>query len=95
MDLLEMFDRIFYRVEELVASISVHQTGDISPFGQLFPQLRRLSVTLEPDADYSYIDCLLPRLEQFSLKIVQITGSPRSNWSRMDQIEGLLWRIRK
>lgn len=43
--------------------------GNILPFDQLFPKLKKLMLTLFSDLDYSFIDCHFPHLEHFGYNI--------------------------
>lgn len=89
-DIFKTFDSTFPHIEELIASINVKQTGHILPFNQIFPQLRRLTLFLKPDADYSYINCAFDHLEYVSLNVVRADRASRVVWSQIDQIEGFL-----
>lgn len=70
----------FPEVEHLSVDIK-EVTCDIGTFGQMFPKLRALDLTLQSDIDYSFIDCELPLLENLYIRLTN------DSQQRMDQIE--------
>lgn len=71
-DTLKQFTRPFKGVRDLNCEIKVNQTGTILPFNKLFPELQKISISLQLDLNYSYIDCKLPHLEHLSVKLYLI-----------------------
>lgn len=84
-DILESVTSPLEWVKHLRVDLS-QSSSNILPFGQLFPQLNRLSLRLEGDIDYSFIDCELSNLQHLDISITS------EAWKRKDQIEGMLWQ---
>lgn len=60
--------------------------SNVLPFAQLFPELSHLSLRLEGDVDYSFIDCEVTTLQHLDISVTA------ESWKRKDQIEGMLWQ---
>lgn len=71
---LEQFTGPFNVVEDLSFAIDVHKIGSkTQPLNQSFPNIKRLSLFMVSDIDYSFIDCNYPRLEQLSVRGLHAT----------------------
>lgn len=85
-DALQQYTIPFDQVEDLSCIIYLSRgTTKIMPFNQLFPKLRRLSINLDFNADYSFIDCEFSELEYLDIIVTE------ASWScGQSQIEGML-----
>lgn len=69
-DTLDQFIEPFAKVEELSCSIRTNSIAtNIRPFGELFPNLRKLQILLRFDLDYKFLDCEMPHLEDIDVTI--------------------------
>lgn len=85
-DTLDQFKLPFKQLKELSLKINVNQTGNILPFNILFPELQKLSITLQLNLNYSFIDCELPNLVNLTLNLNSIPNHKHVN----DQFERFL-----
>lgn len=82
---MEQFTVPFQQVEDFSCLIQLRQMQmNIMRFDKLFPQLKRLSLILNSNLNYSFIDCHIPTLKHLDLSV------SKSAWNRKDQIEGLI-----
>lgn len=66
---LKQFGVPLNECEEFSCSIDVYEVVDETPpLNQLFPKLKRLSLFMMSDIDYSFIDCYYPNLEHLTVK---------------------------
>lgn len=84
-DTLALFAKPLKEVEHFACSIGREQVGAILPFSQLFPKLKRLSISFNSDVDFNFVDCRMPLLERLT-----ITIGTKAALERMKQIDGLI-----
>lgn len=72
------------RVAALRMDIKQNLT-DVHPLNVLFPEVEELSLRLESNVDYSYLNCVLPNLLSLDISVT------KESWRRKEQIEGLIW----
>lgn len=84
-DILENITVPLEYVKYLRVDLSHNISNDVS-FERLFPQVNRMSLRLEGDVDYSFIDCEVPSLQHLGISVTA------EAWKRKDQIEGMLWQ---
>lgn len=84
-DTLSQFTVPFKLVEDFSCLIGLREIQmNIMRFDRLFPKLRRLSLILNSNLDYSFIDCRLPNLKYLDISV------STNGWKRKKQIEGLI-----
>lgn len=67
---LEQFTVPFINVEEFTCFFFVKRISfKIKPLAQLLPNVQRMSIALDSDLDYKFIDCEFPHLNQLTIKI--------------------------
>lgn len=71
-------------VNNLFVGIAETEQVHSQPLTYLFPNIRELTLKLESDTDFSYIDYVYPKLEALDLRLYSLA------WNQRDQIEGLM-----
>lgn len=65
---LQQFTATFKNVEEFSIEIANEQKN-FRILNEMFPQLRRISLKMNWEGDYSFVDCLLPHLEHVTIAV--------------------------
>lgn len=66
------FTKSFEQVNELSCSIHQTQTGNILPLNEIFPNLQKFTLSINPDIDYRFFDCHMPCLERLDISVTEL-----------------------
>lgn len=82
-DILENITMPLDSVQYLKIEVSENAVN-VLKFDESFPELMELTLRLQSDVDYSYINCELPNLTLLNISVTN------EAWKRKNQIEGLI-----
>lgn len=82
---LEQFTVPFQEVTDFTCFFNVKEMNtNVLPFDKLFPKLAKLSLMLNSNLDYGFIDCQLPNLTHLDI------AASEESWKQSQPIEGLI-----
>lgn len=83
---LAQFTKPFSSVEDFTCEIFKKQTGSIKPIEELFPKLKRFTLSIGPNMDYTIFHIKLPYLEHLKIEVIDM----QYGWMNAKIIDGIL-----